>query len=92
MSWQQSYEEVIKLGVRNKFGLLESYEVSFIIKERSGKEFKVSHQARNDEWCFVQFPIDFQTYGKPGKYSWRAVVEGHIVARGSFYDPNLTKK
>lgn len=84
MTWQYSAENVVKIGVRNKYGWLDSYKVTFIIQQPNHKEITAGKVASRDESIYVYFPDDFETFTKPGKYGWRAVVEGHVIGKGMF--------
>lgn len=84
MTWQNSSENIVKIGVRNKYGWLDSYRVTFVVKQPNQKEVTAGKVASGDESIYVYFPDDFETFVKPGKHVWRAVVKGHIIGQGTF--------
>ncbi len=84
VTWQSSESVSVKLGVRDKYGELESYEALFVVTGPDGKQYKAEKHVSGDEWGFCYFPDDFDTYAKPGKYSWECIVGGEVVLNGDF--------
>jgi len=84
MTWQQSQETVTKLGIRNKYGSLKKYKITFTVKQPDGSNVKTDKNGGGDGWVYVLFPDTFQTYTKPRKYTWKATVEQYTIAKGEF--------
>ena len=83
-AWQSSISPLVELAVRDKGGTSDSYTVTFIVTEPTGERVSAKVKGRREEFPSVQFPKDFNTYYKPGKYSWQAFVGGKEVAAGRF--------
>jgi hypothetical protein len=88
VTWQLSESPSIQLGIRDKFGSLESYRAEFVV---SGKDIGKSYTYRatknvsGSEFAYVVFPRDFgENYAFPGNYNWKCVVNGKTVVSGKF--------
>ena len=84
ITWQSSMSVSVQIGVRDKYGELESYKARFVVTGPDGEQYKAEKDVSGDEWGFCYFPDDFETYAKPGKYSWECIVGGEVVINGHF--------
>jgi hypothetical protein len=89
-NWQQSsVKEVLKsstemqLGIRDKFGD-KPYVVEFVVTGPSGTSESKKIQVFPEEFGYVRYPSDFGGNAAPGKYSWKARVNGKDVIKDSF--------
>lgn len=89
-TWQQSTSAEVNMAVRDKHGQVGVYSVVFSVKDPSGKVFTRTVRAKDDEWSSVRFPTDFDTYSKPGRYSWKATIGGRTVADGKFIHESVS--
>jgi len=97
--WQQSAGVSIKLGVRDKYGELESYSALFVVTDPDGKEYKA--MAKGDarsfisSFTYVYFPDGFEGeggitvheskwYPSPVIFSWKCIIGDKTVAKGKF--------
>jgi hypothetical protein len=84
MSWQSSQKPVVKLGIRDKTGSLDQFTASCIVSAPDGSKHLARVTVRRLGWGYVWYPDDFQAYAKPGRYSWKWLVDGRQVAAGFF--------
>ncbi len=86
VTWQSSQTPTIKLGIRNKYGYvsLDKFTAVCIVSGPDAKQRKASMNVESDNWGYVSFPDDFDTWAKPGRYHWQCQVSGKRVAAGSF--------
>jgi hypothetical protein len=58
-----------------------------------GEEFAINQviNGSQDGWIFVYFPEDFNTYLKPGLYTWEGKVQGGITMSGKFKISSTSK-
>lgn len=82
--WQSSQAPVIELGVRNKTGSLDKFTAVWTVREPDGTLHKATATVERDDSGDVRYPDDFNTYSRPGRYSWKCLVDGREVATGSF--------
>lgn len=82
--WQSAISAEVVLGVRDKNGTSPLYTVVFSVTEPPGGIVSTTIKGKGSEFPSSRFPADFNTYFKPGKYSWRATVGGKEVASGRF--------
>jgi hypothetical protein len=88
VDWQSSTAERVKLGIRDKYGVLGSFQATFhVIAPDKGEYTKTITVPNNDgQFGYVLFPDDFgsQAGAKPGVYKWFTVVNGKQVMSGQF--------
>ena len=77
-------EPVVELGVRNKTRSLDKFTAVWIVNAPDGRRYEAKATVERLNIGIVRFPDDFQTYSKPGQYSWKCLVEGRLAAAGSF--------
>ena len=82
--WQQSQSIQVQLGVRDKGGTLGTYEARVVVTTPSGAQVEAKLQGHGDDWAYVVFPNDFNTFEQQGDYSWVAVLNGTKIAGGGF--------
>jgi hypothetical protein len=86
VTWQQSKETTIKLGVRDKNGTLGSYTAVFVVTGPDKKKYTTSRKVNGDDFEYVTFPGDFSeslpTAG--GLYTVECSVKGQVVTRDKF--------
>ena len=73
-----------ELGIRDKYGELGRYDVTFVVNAPDKKQYKKTITVEGDAFGKVRFPNDFEAYTIPGKYSWQAVVKNKVAVRGEF--------
>jgi hypothetical protein len=75
---------VVKLGIRDKYGSLGKFKAVFIVSAPDGSQHEASVSVEQDKWGYVLFPDDFETWAKPGPYSWKCLVDSRQVLSGRF--------
>lgn len=81
--WQQSESTQVELGIREKFGE-KPFVAEFIVSPPGGKPQTRKINVAADEFGSVNYPKDFGGYMAPGKYTWKARVNGKDVVNGQF--------
>ncbi|MFN3809595.1 MAG: hypothetical protein ACK4S6_03160 [Roseateles asaccharophilus] len=81
--WQQSASPQVQLGIRDKGGV-KGYVAEFIVNLPDGKTQSAKIQVEENEFGFVLYPSDFGGYMMPGKYTWKARVNGKDAIKGQF--------
>lgn len=84
VSWQVLQEPIVELGVRNKTGSLDRFAAVWIVTAPDGSRYGAKARVERLNIGIVKFPDDFQTNAKPGRYSWKCLVDGRQIAVGSF--------
>jgi len=87
IEWQESVTPSYRIGIRDKFGELGEYDVSFTVTD--GKNtWNATVHVKNDEWGFALFPDEFKgdAFANFNKvtYRWVAKVKGKVVGSGRF--------
>ena len=82
-TWQQSVSPQVELGIRDKWGEKE-YIAEFIVNLPDGKTSSARIKVMADEFGSVRYPNDFSGYMAPGKYTWKARVNGKDAIKGQF--------
>ena len=86
--WQSSERPSVRLGVRDKYEVLGSYEATFVVTESpAGRRYTKTVKVNGDEFGTVEFPGDFAVddYSYHGKtFRWECLVGGQVVLRGRF--------
>jgi hypothetical protein len=84
-NWQASQSvSGVRLGIRDKDGVIEPYQALFIVTDNNGKEFKASKRVEKYMMGYVQFPNDFGGYASSGSYMWKCLVNDEIIVEGKF--------
>jgi hypothetical protein len=86
VTWQQSKESTIKLGVRDKGGSLGSYTAVFVVTGPDKKKYTASRKVNGDDFEYVSFPGDFgeSLPSVGGLYTVECTVKGQVVTRDKF--------
>jgi hypothetical protein len=92
LAWQISQSPSVQLGIREKEGQLEAYEVLFVVMGPDGNERKAHKRVESSRFGYVNFPEEFGGYAPPGSYSWKCIVSNKVVVEGRFeYSRNTLK-
>ncbi|MEM7103300.1 MAG: hypothetical protein AAF502_09235 [Bacteroidota bacterium] len=91
-TWQTAVTDGTKLGVRDKYGELESYEATFVVWIMDKVKFTANPiNVEGDAWGEVYWPFDFEDGAgqkletfPPGYFKVEISVKGEIVARTDF--------
>ncbi len=83
--WQASQSVAgVSLGIRDKDGVTDAFDATFIVTDENGKEFKVTKLVDNYMFGYVNFPNDFGGYVPSGNYRWKCEVNDEVVVEGRF--------
>ena len=83
--WQASQSVAgIRLGIRDKDGVLDPFDAQFIVTDENGKEFKTTKRVEAFMFGYVNFPNDFGGYAPSGNYRWKCIVDDEVVVEGKF--------
>lgn len=90
--WQESMSACVRLGVREKYGMLKGYTATFVVTTPMGREYIAEREADDDEFISVYFPDDFHIREDPGigpwttkgLYTWQCIVGSSVVISGRF--------
>ncbi len=84
-NWQASQSVAgVRLGVREKDGVIDPFDATFTVTDENGKEFKVTKRIDIYMFGYVNFPNDFGGYAPSGNYRWKCVVNNEVVVEGRF--------
>jgi hypothetical protein len=84
-NWQASQSvSGVRLGIREKDGVIEPYEAMFIVTDKNGKEYKATKQVGKYMMGYVLFPDDFGGYTSSSSYQWKCIVNDKIIVEGKF--------
>ena len=84
LNFQSSEAPVVRLGVRDKNGILGKYAAVWVVNDPDDKQYQTKRTVEHDDWGYVYFPDDFPAIDKVGRYSWKCLVNGQEVVHGSF--------
>jgi hypothetical protein len=83
--WQYSAAPVAKLGIRSKDGRSsDKFTVVCVVNAPDEHQYRAQKNVVGDSWAYMLFPDDFQTWAKPGPYTWKCLVDSKEVATGDF--------
>src|SRR5215207_5945432 len=80
VSWEQTQSVSVKLGIKGREWQSQSFDATFIINGPTGVESSTERRLEKDQFKFLYFPEDFGLRALPGKYRWRCVVGGRVIA------------
>jgi len=84
-NWQASQSVAgVRLGIREKDGVIDPFDATFVVTDENGKEFKVTKRVDTYMFGYVNFPNDFGGYAPSGNYRWKCVVNDEVVVEGRF--------
>jgi hypothetical protein len=84
-NWQASQSVAgLRLGIREKDGVIEPFDAMFIVTDSNGKEFKVTKRVETFMFGYVNFPNDFGGYAPSDSYRWKCIVNDEVVVEGRF--------
>jgi hypothetical protein len=84
-NWQASQSVGgVRLGIREKDGVIGSFDATFIVTDESGKEFKATKRVDTYMFGYVNFPNDFGGYAPSDNYHWKCIVNDAVVVEGRF--------
>ncbi len=89
VTWQQSVEPQVQLGIRDKLGVLGKYTAVFVVTAPDGERQRATRQVVDsdveNDWGEVSYPGDFGALlYQSGTYRWECRVDGEVVAKGTF--------
>jgi len=89
-TWQTSVSEIVNvnnptIGIRDKWGSLESYDALFVVTGPNKKIYKARAKGTGDEFTYVNFPSDFdKKTSLQGIYKVVFYVNGFVIGRDKF--------
>jgi hypothetical protein len=70
----------IKIGVRDKFGVVGRYSATFVVTDPNNNAYKKLVKVAGDDWGYATFPDNFNTSAlRPGNYSVKIYVKNQLV-------------
>ncbi len=90
LSWEQTQSVSVKLGIKGREWQPQSFDATFIINGPTGVESSSERRLEKDQFKFLYFPEDFGLRALPGRYKWRCMVGGRIIAGGEFEYLNVS--
>ncbi len=84
VSWEQTQSISVKLSIKGREWQSQSFDATYIINGPTGVESSSERRLEKDQFKVLYFPEDFGLRALPGKYKWRCVVGGKVIAGGEF--------